>query len=42
MEDKIVQIYAYIKEIDNELNDLSQYANEYDMEVRYVPKRKNI
>ena len=34
--------YIIDNNLDNELNDLSQYANKYDMEVRYVPKRKNI
>lgn len=34
--------YIIDNHLDNELNDLSQYVNEYDMEIRYEPKRKNI
>ena len=33
--------YIIDNNLDNELNDLSQYADKYDMEVRYEPKRKN-
>lgn len=32
--------YIIDNHLDNELNDLSQYADKYDMEVRYEPKRK--
>ena len=33
--------YIIDNHLDNELNDLSQYADKYDMEVRYEPKRNN-
>ena len=33
--------YIIDNHLDNELNDLSQYADKYDMEVRYEPKKTN-
>lgn len=33
--------YIIDNHLDNELNDLSQYADKYDMEVRYEPKKAN-
>ena len=31
--------YIIDNNLDNELNDLSKYADKYDMEIRYVPKK---
>lgn len=31
--------YIIDNHLDNELNDLSQYADKYDMEVRYEPRK---
>ena len=38
---KIINNYIIDNHLYNKLNDLSQYADKYDMEIRYEPRKTN-